>query len=120
MTGQACPPPAPDGHDNLTQYRLTMIEQTLQGVRESLDRLTTLEQRHIETREAMAKVAERHDKLDVRVRDIELEMPTLKLIRGWVLAGVIACAAMLGATLFKVATMQAPPAPALPPPAPRP
>lgn len=100
---------APNTPSSITDYRLSTIEQTLRVVSENLERLAAIEQRHIETREAMGRLMTNHDKLDDRVRSVELEMPTLKLIRGWVIAGVIGCAALLGLTLFKIATI--PPTP---------
>lgn len=102
MTGRAtCPPNDPDA---LTQYRLGMVEKTLEVVGQNLERLATIEQRHVETRDGLARVVELNAKLDDRVRSIELELPTLKLIRGWVIAGVIGCAGLLGVTLYKIAT----------------
>ena len=91
-----------------------MIEKTLQVIAENLERLATLEQKHLETREALnrafdaIKVTETEIKTtDERVRKIELELPTLKLIRQWVIAGVVGCAGLLGVTVFKLATLSA-------------
>lgn len=91
-----------------------MIEKTLQAISENLERLAALEQKHLETREALnrafdaIKVTETEIKTaDERVRKIELELPTLKLIRGWVIAGVVGCAGLLGVTVFKLATLSA-------------
>lgn len=111
-TRPVCPPNDPDA---LTQYRLGMVEKTLEVVGQNLERLAAIEQRHVETRDALARMVETHDILAGRVREIELELPTLKLIRSWVIAGVIGCAGLLGVTLYKIATTWPVPAP---PPAP--
>ncbi|CAB4122835.1 hypothetical protein UFOVP33_61 [uncultured Caudovirales phage] len=95
----------PPHHDELTQYRLGMIEETLKAMRENLVQLTALEQKHLETRQALERAFEAIKDNDERMRVIEVEMPTLKMVRGWVIAGVIGCAALLGVTLFKIATI---------------
>lgn len=107
---------APKDQEALTQYRLGMIEQTLQAVAENLQQLKAMDHKLIEVQAAIVGLQEahkgmrdRHEKTDGRVHTIELELPTLKLIRSWVLAGVVGCAGLLGVTLFKVATMQATP-----------
>lgn len=111
---EACPPTQPANGDTLTQYRLGMIEKTLQAISDNLERLATLEQKHLETREALNRAFDaikgtetELKKADERVRKIELELPTLKLVRGWVIAGVVSCAGLLGVTVFKLATLSA-------------
>jgi len=99
--------PHPTGSDALTQYRLEMIEKTLQAISDNLERLATLEQKHLETREALNRAFDAIKGVEERTRKIELELPTLKLIRGWVIAGVIGCAGLLGVTVFKLATLSA-------------
>lgn len=89
----------------LTQYRLTMIENTLKAISENLERLARLEQKHLETREAVGRAFDAIDKIDERVRSVELEMPTLKLIRKWVVTGVLGIVSMLGVALFKLFTI---------------
>lgn len=102
------PPPAPaNSPDALTQYRLAMIEDTLKAIAENLERLAALEQKHLETREALGRAFDAIKANETRVRSIELELPTLKLIRGWVIAGVIGCASLLGMALFKLLTIPA-------------
>ena len=98
--------------DNLTNYRLEMIEQTLKAVNENLERLAALEAKHIETREAVGRsfdeidrTNKRIDNQDERLREVELEMPTLKLIRGWVITGVLGVIGLLGVAVagyFKI------------------
>jgi hypothetical protein len=83
-------------HDALTPYRLTMIERTLETVSDNLKQLTQLEIRHSETREALARAFDELASQGKRIKDVELEMPTLRLTRGWIIAGVIGIVALVG------------------------
>lgn len=91
--------------DTLTQYRLKMIEDTLKQIAENLERLAALEQKHLETRDAVGRAFASIEKVDLRVRHVELELPTLKLIRTWVIGGVLGSISLLGITLAKVFTI---------------
>lgn len=86
----------------LTQYRLTMIENTLKVISENLERLAALEQKHLETREALNRAFSSIGKVDERLRVIEMEIPTLKMVSKWVVAGVLGIVSMLGVALFKL------------------
>lgn len=97
--------PAPQTSDTLTQYRLGMIEQTLKGISETLERLAALEQKHLETREAVGRAFDSLETHDARIRAIESEMPTLKLARGWLLSGMVGIIGLLGVTLFRLFTI---------------
>lgn len=100
MTQQTEHPPS---HvDTLTQYRLGMIEKTLEAIRDNLTQLAQLEQKHIETREALSRAFDEIKNHDGRLRSIEGEMPTLKLTRGWVISGVLGVLALLGVAIFKL------------------
>lgn len=100
--------PQPSTGDALTQYRLGMIEKTLQAISENLERLAALEQKHLETREALNRAFDAIKGNEDRVRKIELELPTLKLVRGWVIGGMVGCASLLGLATFKLFTIQLP------------
>lgn len=93
---------AGQGSDALTQYRLTMIEDTLKQIADNLERLAALEQKHLETRDAVGRAFDAIEKVDHRVRHVELEMPTLKLVRAWVIAGVLGTLSLLGVTIAKL------------------
>lgn len=86
----------------LVDYRLTMIEQTLKAISDNLTQLAALEQKHIETREALARAFTQIGKQDDRLRVIETEMPTLKLVRGWVVAGALGIIGLLGLTVVDI------------------
>lgn len=104
-------PRAPHTDDPLTIYRLAMLEDTMKQVAETLTKMATLDQRVIDAQAAMTGMRSEWSGRDAdkesRLRTIELEMPTLKLIRGWVISGVVACAGLLGVTLYQVATVGA-------------
>lgn len=88
--------------DRLTDYRLTMIEKTLVSISDSLHQLASLEQKHAETRDGLGRAFTQLDNQNNRLRDVELELPTLKLVRGWIIAGVIGVFGVLGISLFKL------------------
>lgn len=96
------PPPTQD----LTQYRLEMIEQTLKAISDNLTKLAALEQKHIETRDAVERAFDCIATHDTRIRAIETEMPTLKLTRGWILSGLVGIVSLLGLALFKLFSIQ--------------
>jgi hypothetical protein len=79
-----------------------MIESTLKTVSENLVTLAQLEQKHLETKESLARAFNSMSDLNSRMREVEAELPTLKLIRGWVIAGVIGIVSLLGVAIFKM------------------
>lgn len=89
----------------LTQYRLQMIEETLKAIRDNLGTLAALEQKHLQTREALERAFSSIGKIDERVRNIEREIPTLTLVRKWVIGGMVGIISLLGLTLFKLFTI---------------
>ncbi len=98
--------PEPQEPSALTQYRLGMIEKTLEAIRDNLTQLAQLEQKHIETREALGRAFEQINSHDERIRGVEQEMPTLKMIRGWVISGVLGIIGLLAVTVFKLFTIK--------------
>jgi hypothetical protein len=91
--------------DKVTQYRLEMIEKTLQAISENLSKLAALEQKHIETRDAVGRAFDAIEGHETRLRAVEVEMPTLKLTRKWVLSGVIGIVSLLAVAIFKLFTI---------------
>lgn len=92
----------PVGVDALTSYRLTMIEKTLEAVSMNLKQLTELEIKHIETREALGRAFDELANQGKRITDVELEMPTMRLTRGWIIAGVIGIVAAVGLAVVRL------------------
>ncbi len=91
--------------DALTQYRINMLETTLEAVKENLIKLAQLEQKHIETKESLTRAFDSMNDLNKRLQTVESEMPTLKLVRGWVIAAVLGIVSLLGVAIFKLFTI---------------
>lgn len=82
-----------------------MIESTLEAVRENLVKLAQLEQKHLETKESLTRAFNSMNDLNDRLRNVEAEMPTLKLVRGWVIAALMGIISLLGVAVFKLFTI---------------
>lgn len=98
-------PPA----ESVTEYRITALEGSVNEIRSavksidaSLQVLARLEQRHAETRDGLERAFEELKDHEVRVRDIEAEMPTTKLVRGWVITAVVGTLGIVGVTALKL------------------
>lgn len=78
--------PAPQAGQTITDYRLGLIEETLQKIVDTLARFAVLEERHLATNQALERAFNEIGAQNQRLTTIEQEMPTLKLVRGWVLA----------------------------------
>ncbi|CAB4154971.1 hypothetical protein UFOVP653_51 [uncultured Caudovirales phage] len=91
--------------DHLTQYRIGVIESTLESVRDNLVKLAQLETKHLETKESLTRAFNSMNEMNVRLREIETEMPTLKLVRGWIIAGFVGVLSLLGVAVFRLFTM---------------
>ena len=102
--------------DDTTTFRLSAVERQLENqtealnkIGEAINRFSLLEERHLETRGALeraftaiAKTDHAVDQMDLRVNAIELSMPQLKETRKWVVTGILAGIAMMGAALLKL------------------
>ena len=97
------PTTPPAGLDDLTSYRLQRIESTLETVSDNLRQLTQLEIKHSETREALGRAFEELASQSKRIKDMELEMPTMRLTRGWIIAGVIGVISIVGVAALRIA-----------------
>ena len=71
------------------EFRLTTVERAVKEISESLRRLVALEERHAETREGLVRINTRIDDHEDRIRVVEGELPTMRLTRQWVIAGVV-------------------------------
>lgn len=83
----------------LIDYRLSQLERAVTKLVEQNTTMIALEQRHMDTREALDRAFKSIKDTDARVRTIETEMPTLRLVRGWVIAGMLAVIAASGAVV---------------------
>jgi hypothetical protein len=90
-------------------YRITALEASVGEIRQavksidgSLQILARLEQRHAETRDGLERAFGEIADHEARVRVIESEQPTTKLIKGWVITGVLAGLGMIGLAMVKL------------------
>lgn len=79
------------GADNngLIHYRLDLLEKAVTRVASALEKLASIELLHTETRALADATKITADDHETRIRDMEGEMPTLKLTRQWIISGVI-------------------------------
>lgn len=90
------------GDNRMTAWRLNRIEDTLEKVSETLGKLAVLEQRHIETREAIERSFSEIKALNERMRAVELDMPMLRQIKNWIVSGVVAVVGVVGMAVWEV------------------
>jgi len=107
--------------EEIMEFRIKALElhhaefkDAITSIDKSLQTLTQLEAHHAETRDGLqrafeaikeikAEQKEINQDVEKRLRSIFDEMPTLKLIRGWVIGGVIGTLGIVGsAELFMV------------------
>jgi ABC-type uncharacterized transport system fused permease/ATPase subunit len=72
--------------------RLAVIEEKQSNTAATLERAFT----------ALQKVEDRNEKMELRVKDLELAMPGLKELRGWVIGGICSGVGMIGFAVFKL------------------
>lgn len=90
------------GDQRMTAWRLNRIEDTLEKVSETLGKLAVLEQRHLETREAIERSFSEIKALNERMRAVELDMPMLRQIKNWIVSGVVAVVGVVGMAVWEV------------------
>lgn len=66
------------------------------SISQSLSRLVSLEERHIETREAISRAFKHIEKMGDRVLVIEKAMPGLQEARTWIINGVLSVVGVVG------------------------
>src|SRR3990172_3023584 len=81
-------------------YRVSKLEAAMSTIAESLQSLVRLEAHHSETRQALDRAFEAIkenrkdyeascDRVDTRLRGVELQMPILKMTSRWIIGGTI-------------------------------
>lgn len=80
---------------DVIEYRLgtleanfTEIKNAVTSIDKSLQKLTSLEERHQETRDALSRAFSQIEDHEVRIRHVEKDAPVTKLVRNWVIAAV--------------------------------
>ena len=96
-------------HQSVLEYRVNVLESVVGEVKNavksidtSLQTLARLEVHHAETRDGLERAFTDLGDHEARMRVIEVEMPTVKLIRNWVIGGVLSSVGMIGAAVFGV------------------
>ena len=89
------------------EVRLRMLEgnhdelqEAVKSIRDSLQSLVRLEERHIETKQSINRAFVELKSVDDRVKDIEIEIPALKEVRGWIITGVLGVMGLVGIALL--------------------
>jgi hypothetical protein len=79
----------------LVEYRIGVLEGVARDMSDAVQRLVRLEERHVETREALGRAFDEIKATNARVSTLEQEQPVTKLARGWVLAAVVGTISLL-------------------------
>lgn len=93
-------------HD-VIEFRVSALENTVarigaavESIDDSLKILTSLEVKHAETREALhrcfAEIKDVKEDHEDRIRAVESEMPTVKMVRNWIVTGVVCVVSVAG------------------------
>lgn len=98
----------PAGAELLIDYRLSQLERAVTKLVEQNATIIAMEQRHLETREALERAFKSLKEQDGRIRAIETDLPTMRLVRGWVITGVLAVMAASGTVVVKAVMTQQP------------
>lgn len=98
-----------DHHPDVLNVRVTNLERVVERVStavesidESLKTLTRLDVKHDETRDGLGRAFVAIKDHEQRIRVIESEMPTMKLGRGWLFAGMTGTIALLAAIIVRL------------------
>lgn len=75
------------------------VSTAVESIDESLKTLTKLDVKHDETNKGLDRAFVSIKDHETRIRLIETEMPTMKLIRGWVITGAIALIGLMGLSI---------------------
>jgi hypothetical protein len=86
---------------------VSQLEKVIESIDNSLKTLVALEVKHTQTATALERAFGEIEKHNTRLKCMEVEMPTIKLVRGWVITGVIAMVGLLGVEIINLATQNA-------------
>lgn len=99
------------GEHRLLSYRVQRLEEAhkeavgeirdaVQGIDKSLQTLAVIQEQHASTRQSLLHATKLLQALSEKVNRVELELPTLKLARKWVLAAMTTAGGGVGAGLL--------------------
>lgn len=72
------------------------VSAALASIDESLKTLTRLDVKHDETRTGLVRAFTQLEDHEERMRQIEMEMPTVKQARSWIFSGAMGIVGMVG------------------------
>lgn len=84
------------------RVRFERFERAVESIDNSLKTLTRLEIHNSETQEAIKRAFNSIADHETRLRPIEADLPTLRLVRGWVIGGVIGVCSLLGVAVLSL------------------
>ena len=91
------------GVEKVLEFRVTSLEKVVsevssavKSIDSSLKTLTSLEIHHNQTRDAVGRAFTNIEDHEGRLREIESDLPTMRLVRNWVIAGVLGCTSLVG------------------------
>lgn len=78
------------------------MEATLAELVSLNSKLVVIDERHVEMKETFSRAFNTLESHDRRLRDVELQMPILLLVKGWVIAGVMGIMSLVGIACWAV------------------
>lgn len=75
------------------------VSTAVESIDESLKTLTKLDVKHEETNKGLDRAFVSLKDHETRIRLVETEMPTMKLVRGWVITGTLALIGLVGVSI---------------------
>jgi hypothetical protein len=86
----------------LHEYRITSLEKVVKSIDESLKILANIEIKHADTRDSLDRAFLELKDQEERLRIVEADMPVIKMVKGWVVSGVIGIIAILGISIIEL------------------
>lgn len=94
---------------NVLEHRVNSLEQAfvqtnsaLKGIDDSLRKLTALEAHHAQTKDEVQRAFKEIKDHEDRLRAIEAELPQMKLVAKYVIAGGVGVIALVGTAVGKL------------------
>lgn len=78
------------------------IKAEMQRIAAGMERIARLEERHATHNDALTRAFTRVEQIEQRLVKLEVEVPITRMVRGWVISGVIGVVGLLGTQLVAV------------------
>lgn len=90
----------------LLTYRVDRVEETIDEIRDaiksidsSLQGFAMVQSQYAATRAVLKRASSSIEALEKRLQAVEMELPTLKLVRNWVIGGVLSVVGTVGSAV---------------------